>query len=165
MSNRPYADRIQSLLSVGYPDQDLRSAILNAVTDLRHLADAHKTSLKAWTYTHRWMTLKRKAFDGISVLASCETMLDVFNAHLLGYAPALVVPKFESLKAYDLPNSFTGIPCPAQTKAQVTCQDCKLCLKSDWLHSTRRVILFEAHGARGRKLAEKLVQIEVKGGN
>jgi hypothetical protein len=122
-------------------------------------------ALRAWTYTHRWATLKRDAFDKINVLASCETVKDAVAAWFKGYAPALVVPKFESPRAYPLrypsgdPSGFTGIPCPAQTKAAVVCEDCKLCLRTEWLHAERKVILFEAHGSRAKKLAEKLIQI------
>jgi hypothetical protein len=121
-------------------------------------------SLKAWAYTHKWRKFKATSFKGLSILASCDSLPDAIQAWIKGYAPALVVPKFESYKAYDLKyadgsdTGLGGIPCPAQTK-HVTCEQCKLCLKADWLHRTQQVILFEAHGSRGKKLASKLISI------
>lgn len=118
-----------------------------------------RLKLKAWSYTHRWRTIPASAHAGASVLASCETLADVKEAHARGYAPALVVDAFKSTITYSLGNGFKGIPCPNQTHANVTCADCKLCLRADWLHSSKSVILFEAHGTRARKLRESLIQI------
>lgn len=126
-------------------------------------------SLRAWSYTHKWRKFKATSFKGLSILASCDSLQDAVQAWIKGYAPALVVAKFESDKAYPLlikdslhpggyDSGLSGIPCPAQTR-HVTCEECKLCLKTDWLHDTQHVILFEAHGSRGRKLAAKLIQI------
>ena len=123
-----------------------------------------KRALKAWSYTHKWRSFKAATFKGISILASCETAAETARAWVRGYAAALVVVKFDSDRAYELCYSdgsgsgMVGIPCPYQTK-KIPCEDCKLCLKGEWLHSQRKVILFEAHGARGRKLGEKLIQI------
>lgn len=121
-------------------------------------------TLKAWAYTHKWRRFKATSFKGLSILASCDTVPDAVQAWIKGYAPALVVAKFESDKAYDLKyangsdSGMRGIPCPAQTKKR-TCEECKLCLKTEWLHATQQVILFEAHGSRANKLANKLIQI------
>lgn len=122
-------------------------------------------SLRAWSYTHKWRRFKAKTFKGMAILASCDSLPDAVQAWIKGYAPALVVAKFESPQAYDLKyangsdSGMRGIPCPAQTK-HVTCEECKLCLKTDWLHSTQQVILFEAHGSRAKKLAHVLIQIQ-----
>lgn len=128
-------------------------------------------SLKAWAYTHKWRKFKATSFKGLSILASCDNLHDVVQAWIKGYATALVVPKFESDKAYPLKypsnhpygndSGMIGIPCPAQTR-HVTCEECKLCLKTEWLHSVQHVILFEAHGSRANKLASKLIQIGEK---
>lgn len=140
---------------------------------IKSVAKAVKArALKAWSYTHKWNQFKATDFKGMSVLASCETVADTVKAWMKGYAPALVVSKFERETAYPLryPDTYPsgsdsgmmGIPCPAQTRNR-TCEECQLCLKTDWLRNTQHVILFEPHGSRGRKLAEKLVQIEMKG--
>ena len=83
------------------------------------------------------------------------------EAHEQGFAVARVVPEHRAATAYQLGGDaagFTGIPCPAETRG-VTCDECRLCLKADWLHREKRVILFTPHGSRRRKLASELIQI------
>lgn len=138
---------------------------LDAAHVKRVLKVVKAKSLKAWSYTHKWRKFKATSFRGLSILASCDSLPDAVQAWIKGYAPALVVPKFESVQAYDLKyangsdSGMRGIPCPAQTK-QRTCEECKLCLKTEWLHATQQVILFEAHGSRANKLASKLISIQ-----
>lgn len=126
------------------------------------VAAVKRSGVRAWSYTHRWRSLKPKA--GISLLASVENTEDMLAAHKRGFPVARVVSEHRSAAAYELhapdgsPTGFTGIPCPEQTKG-VKCQDCQLCLKGEWLHSSKRVILFAPHGARQRALKESLVQI------
>lgn len=45
----------------------------------------------AWTYTHAWRDVARVAWDGVSVLASVESVADIPAARTQGYAPAVVV--------------------------------------------------------------------------
>jgi hypothetical protein len=120
-----------------------------------HLTQAatlsHKRGLKAWSYTHRWRSLKPR--QGISLLASVENTDDMRKAHARGFAVARVVSHHQTDKAHPLydsagrPTGFVGIPCPEQTRG-IKCEDCQLCLKADYLHSSRSVILFAAHGAK-----------------
>lgn len=132
-------------------------------TSSRHIksvaAVVRRKTLRAWTYTHKWRQFRSTAFKGISTLASCDSLAETALAWVRGYAAALVVPSFERATAYPLGNGMTGIPCPAQTKPSITCQSCQLCLKTDWLHATKRVILFEAHGSRQKHLKQTLIQI------
>jgi len=109
-----------------------------------------------WTYTHAWRVVERAAWEGVSVLASCETLADVEGAHARGYAPALVVTEHEKETAYPLGEGFTGIPCPQQTGRSASCVDCKLCFKADRLHAGKKVILFALHGANKSKAGDAL---------
>lgn len=120
-----------------------------------------------WTYTHAWKRIARKHWRGVSILASCESMRDVGKALDRGYAAALVVDSHSSPKAWThrLPcpdaREITIVPCPNQTK-QVTCSQCKLCWKDQWLLESRTVIAFAAHGSKKETIKSKLIQIETK---
>lgn len=118
--------------------------------------------LNAWAYTHNWRKLKPP--KSLSLLASVETFADMVEASEKGYAVARVVSHHRTEKSYKLhdkngkESEFTGIPCPAETKG-ITCDKCKLCLKNEWLHANKKVILFTPHGPIKNKLKNKLIQI------
>jgi hypothetical protein len=144
----------------------------------RYQARGWKRTRKAqdvWTYTHAWRQVDRSSWGpDISVLASCETVEQAGWALSLGYAPALVVVEKHPAdgKAWVAERrvmvgggkGLTVIPCPAQTREEVQCVDCKLCWNDDWLKRERKAIGFEVHGsgagraARAVKTAE-LIQI------
>ena len=110
-----------------------------------------------YTYTHSWEHVPRAAWGAINVLASIESVDQVEAAKKQGYACALVVAEHKDDKAYKIKGSnVSWIPCPAQTKANVHCSDCRLCMRSDWLLETNRGILFAAHGLRKNDLKRHL---------
>jgi len=98
-----------------------------------------------WSYTHAWRSVDKEAWGGVSVLASCETPLDVAEAHAKGYATALVVEEHQSESLYQ-DDTVSIIPCPQQTRGK-TCEECRLCFKGDFLQGNERTIAFAAHGA------------------
>ena len=104
-----------------------------------------KDNQPVWTYTHAWRTVNRDAWGSISVLASCETPLDVAEAHARGYATALVVDGHPSDKLYEI-DTVAAIPCPQQTRG-VTCDSCRLCFNDEFLRDNERTIAFDGHGA------------------
>ena len=108
---------------------------------------------KAWTYTHAWRRMSRKAWGGVSVLASVETLTDAARAMRKGWAVARVVPHFSGDKAWT-EGGVRWIPCPAQTRDDVTCDSCRLCWNDDKLRSIGAGVAFEAHGSSKRKAAE-----------
>lgn len=108
-----------------------------------------------WSYTHAWRRVPRKAWGSVSVLASVETLADAARATRRGWAVARVVPKFSSHKAW-LEGGIRWIPCPAQTRDDVTCSTCRLCLNDDKLRAIGAGVAFEAHGSSKRKAAEKV---------
>jgi hypothetical protein len=113
---------------------------------------------RVYTYTHSWRTIRRKSWGVINVLASCETLAQVKEAHKLGYAASLVVAEHRQEKLYKL-GGVRLLPCPAQTK-HITCSECRLCMNDEYLHKSKTVIAFAAHGANANK-AKQLIQIGV----
>jgi len=105
-----------------------------------------------WTYTHAWKKVSRSSWGKkISVLASVDNIKDLKLARKKGYAPAIVVEKFLSKKAYKL-NEFKVIPCPNQTHDHITCDICKLCWNDKKLKDLNLIIAFEAHGVKRKSL-------------
>jgi hypothetical protein len=99
----------------------------------------------AWTYTHAWRVVPREAWGDVNVLASCETAAEVKAAHKRGYATALVVDEFPSHRRFDK-DGASVVPCPAQTKEDVDCAKCRLCMNAERLHKTETTIGFAVHG-------------------
>jgi hypothetical protein len=93
-----------------------------------------------------------------------EGIKDAQAARAQGYAPALVIGEHPSEKAYKLAGSeITFIPCHAQTKPggkEVSCVNCRLCMKADWLFSTNRGIAFSVHGVNKNSLKKHLTVIQ-----
>jgi hypothetical protein len=114
--------------------------------------------LVAYSYTHNWANIPRQLLSNISILASIEKNSDIKEVRHFGYAPAIVVDKFDSPKAFLL-EGVKFIPCPAQIK-KVTCEKCKLCMKADWLYSQNMGIAFLAHGAKKNSLKKHLNVIQ-----
>ena len=111
---------------------------------------------KVWSYTHSH-NVPRSCWSNVSILASIENVSQVEEVRKMGYAPALVVSEFESDKAFTVDGCETRfIPCPAQTKENVSCSTCGLCMRSDWLYDTNRAIAFSAHGIRKKDLKRRL---------
>ena len=128
------------------------AAKLVAAAMARH---RRKQGRRAWTYTHAWRTVPRKAWLGESVLASCETAGQVKEANARGYAAAIVVAKFESEKAYTT-EGLRIIPCPNQTSRGLTCLECGICMNADALAQRGFTVGFEAHGAGKGKIIARM---------
>lgn len=109
---------------------------------------------KVWSYTHAWRDVAREAWGAVSVLASCESLDDAAQALDEGYAPAVVVDAHPADGKASRVNAhgIKLIPCPAQTRDDVTCADCKLCWNDDMLRSRRAAIAFAAHGPKAKQV-------------
>lgn len=107
---------------------------------------------RAWTYTHAWRRVSRKAWGAVSVLASVETLSDARRAIRNGWAVARVVPTFATEKAWQ-EGGIRWIPCPAQTRDDVTCESCRLCWDDNKLRAIGAGVAFEAHGSSKRRAA------------
>lgn len=111
-----------------------------------------------WTFTHSWRDIDRTSWGpSLNVLASIETPSDIRAARAKGYAPAIVVERHDSPKAYELEGTKI-IPCPAETLGR-TCVECRLCLDRD-LYSMRAGIAFAVHGLEAK---EAVVALRVAG--
>jgi len=110
----------------------------------------------AWTYTHAWRNVKRASWDGVSILASVETVAEAKEALARGYAPARVVASHPNDgRAYD-EGGITWIPCVEQTRG-VPCSDCGLCMNADALAARGAGIAFAAHGQSTKRVL-KVIQ-------
>jgi hypothetical protein len=114
----------------------------------------------AWTYTHAWMHVPRSAWDGVSVLASVDSLADVDAARAQGYAPALVVAEHPADgRAYRDEAGRTWIPCPEQTRG-TPCTECRLCWSADALFARNAGIAFAAHGQRVTAMRRRLAVVQ-----
>lgn len=116
---------------------------------------SERVEAPAYTYTHAWRDVPRDAWQGVSVLASVETVEDAKLALARGYAPAIIVDHFDGNRASTV-DGIRLIPCPAQTRDDVSCADCKLCMRADTLVANRSAVAFAAHGMQARKTREIL---------
>lgn len=135
-----------------------KSAAIVAAAAMRYVNrssafEVNGDSCRAWTYTHAWWTVKRESWGSVSILASCETFVDVDIAWAKGYACAVTVEELENGdKAWQVTdgdggNVYTVVPCLFQTRG-IQCRDCRLCMDDEKLRAERRVIAFKAQGAR-----------------
>jgi hypothetical protein len=135
------------------PTQAAAEALGDAGTHYTKVSNA-----PVWTYTHNWREITRDAFGTVSVLASCESIKDAAVAYEAGYAAAVVVEQHpDNGRAYfDEATGIKVIPCPQQTRKDVTCVECGLCMKADKLHKSKSVIAFAAHGVSKKKVVSML---------
>jgi hypothetical protein len=114
-----------------------------------------KQGRRAWTYTHAWREVSRKAWLGESILASCENADQVRQANARGYAAAIVLEKFASEKAYTTEDGLRIIPCPNQSRG-LTCLECGICMNAGALFQRGFTVGFEAHGAGKGKIIARI---------
>jgi hypothetical protein len=128
----------------------------------RILGDACQGWPNVWTYTHAWKNVDRGAWDGISVLASCETPDEVKDAHGRGYATSVVLPiGFKSKgQAFEW-NGLRIQPCWVQSGNRANCMGCKLCWQAPTLLRKETTIAFTVHGD-GAKVAKQHVIDKLK---
>lgn len=108
-----------------------------------------------WGYTHQH-DIPREAWDGVSMLRSCESIDQVRQSHKDGYAAALVVSEFKQDTVYEIAPGIKGVPCPQITGRAKTCEDCGLCMNDKKLLKSNLVILFAAHGSGTKKIKRML---------
>lgn len=111
---------------------------------------------KVYSYTHAWREVERASWGRVSILASCENLEQVSQAHARGYAASLVVANHpDDGKAFTI-DGIKQIPCPAQTRDDVNCESCKLCMDDQKLLDMKACITFAAHGASRKKALKVL---------
>jgi len=110
-----------------------------------------RTGGVAYTYTHAWRDVPRKAWGKVSVLASCESIDDVKLAMKRGYAAAMVIPQYrhETWKA-TMVGDLRMMPCPKQTGKAESCKTCRVCMRDGLLRKGKVVVVLAAHGPTKR---------------
>lgn len=114
-----------------------------------------------FSYTHCWDIILREQWNNVSMLASIDSIDQVEFAKQNGYAPALVVSEHKDTKAYYINGSdVKWVPCPAQTKENISCSTCRLCMKADWIFENNMGITFKAHGIKKNSIKKRLKVLE-----
>jgi hypothetical protein len=108
-----------------------------------------------WGYTHNWRVIPADTWHGLSVLASCETDNDVAQARAQGYAAARTFSSWRGEKAFRIENTVY-IPCPEESGRDVTCADCRLCWRAEWLRASNRAIAFSPRPGTGARIAQDI---------
>ena len=112
-----------------------------------------KHGCPVWAYTHAWRDIPCDAWGPISILASCESIIDAKIAVNNGYCAAIVLsdPIERRIRIGDL----QVIPCLEQAKG-TPCVSCRLCFNADRLRKNGKIIAFFPHGGAA-KLARRAI--------
>jgi hypothetical protein len=149
---------------------DLRLHVVGDCPDSECAAEVAKAAVKkmrrhkrsAWSYSHAWKDVDRTAWQGVSVLASCENLEQLDEALDLGWSASIVVDKFPHSGIFELPSGKKAFACAHQTHG-TQCVDCRLCLRGDQYLRRRGIdaIAFEVHGSGAKQIKSKhtLVQL------
>ena len=110
--------------------------------------------LKAWTYTHHDVEhygnrelIKAAPSMGMTVNVSAHSQQHAVNVYRDGMPAVCIVPKDTNVNSW-CTDGVKFVVCPAQTKANKTCAECKLCANAE----RSCVIAFKAHGTQSKKV-------------
>ena len=101
---------------------------------------------------------KLRESRGLVVNVSCETFAQAERALSLGVNAVLTVKRSEIPVTARKSKTLTFVPCPAESKDDVTCATCKLCARDRVASGV--VVTFHAHGAQTKKLETALDGVE-----
>lgn len=122
---------------------------------LELIADAcAERKLTAWTYTHHnvdnmnnVVMIKRSNNVGLTVNVSAHSQQHAVDVYRQGIPAVCIVPKDTQVNSW-CTDGVKFVVCPAQTSANKTCDECKLCA-----HAERAcVVAFKAHGTQAKKV-------------
>lgn len=109
----------------------------------------------SYSYTHAWATVPRKAWGPrISILASCESLDQVFLARKMGYHAAVLLVREKLIKATTI-QGIKILPCSHALKGTF-CSECKLCMREDFLAKSGSVVAFQATNAPALEAVQDL---------
>lgn len=133
------------------------------------LADAVKyvntlfpDSLIGYTYTHCEISeyaagiIHEAASKGFLINASCETVSEVMQAKALGINTVITSVNPEETKKALRASGIVGVQCPAQTHADRTCKECRLCARN-----RKTTVIFRIHGETAKKAAKVIMMKQV----
>lgn len=121
---------------------------------LAQLTEANR-GRRGYTYTHHKRTpaaiaaLKAATAQGFTVNASCHSETEADAAIAQGLRAVFVVPASEPRRFWSTAGGNRVVVCPAQYRAGVTCDSCRLCQA----RPEHIAVAFLAHGT-GRRAAE-----------
>lgn len=110
--------------------------------------------LIAWTYTHHKVdnshnveVIQKANTDGLTVNVSAHSQQHALDVYRKGMPAVCIVPKDTQVNTW-CNDGVKFVVCPAQTKANKTCADCKLCANAE----RTCVVAFKAHGTQAKKV-------------
>lgn len=127
---------------------------------LELIADAcAERKLTAWTYTHHsvenmnnTVMIKRSNNVGLTVNVSAHSQQHAVDVYRRGMPAVCIVPKDTQVNSW-CNDGVKFVVCPAQTKANLTCAECKLCANAD----RTCVVAFKAHGTQAKKVEATII--------
>lgn len=115
--------------------------------------------LKAWTYTHHDTKhygnrelIKAAPQMGMTVNVSAHSQAHAVEVYREGMPAVCIVPKDTQVNTW-CNDGVKFVVCPAQTKANKTCAECKLCANAN----RTCVVAFKAHGTQAKKVESTIV--------
>jgi hypothetical protein len=125
---------------------------------LAHIVRANR-GRRGFTYTHKlspanWQAYSDATGKGFVINLSADSANQADELAQSGLPVVVVIPSTAPDKLHT-PSGRLIVACPAQTRADVTCQSCQLCAQPG-----RDVVVgFKAHGVRLKKLDQKLINM------
>jgi len=126
---------------------------------LTEFAQAAK-SKRPIVYTHAPQTTRNLdilARSGVVVNVSCETVEQARRAISHGVNAVLTVKRSEVTETTRNGKTLRLVPCPAETREDVTCKTCELCSRDRVASGV--VVTFHAHGGQTKKLEAALDRV------
>jgi hypothetical protein len=141
LQNRHKAARMVRVSAIG----DIGRCSSAQATEIKNTIAQSKLELVG--YTHHWREERvAKNWRG-SLMASCEKIDDADLAVSQGWRATTIVPE-NSPHTFISPSGNKVVVCPAQTKGNITCNQCRLCNGSK---KAAPIIAFIAHGNQMEK--------------
>ena len=129
----------------GFINYKVLEAITNACAERK---------LTAWTYTHHKVdnshnieVIQKANTDGLTVNVSAHCQQHAVGVYRKGLPAVCIVPKDTQVTSW-CNDGVKFVVCPAQTKANKTCADCRLCADAN----RTCVVAFKAHGTQAKKV-------------
>lgn len=114
--------------------------------------------LIAWTYTHHKLdnshnieVIQKANRDGLTVNVSAHSQQHAVDVYRKGLPAVCIVPKDTQVNSW-CTDGVKFVVCPAQTKANKTCAECKLCANAN----RACIVAFKAHGTQAKKAEQTI---------
>lgn len=149
--NRHRKAKMIRIGALGDPARADRVSLLTAVDFAR------REGLSVVGYTHHWRSEPRTGMLRKTLMASCNNLGETSEAIKLGWRPTVLLQWNHEGNTFKLPSGGKGVVCPAQTKENVTCNDCRMCDPNHpvWEAGKIQAIGFVDHSPKARKAAAR----------